>query len=206
MSESNEPGNQLAGFDLRWTPRWFDRSFSVYGQFIGEDEAGGLPSRYLGQLGIERAGEFGAIGNYRWFAEYAGTSCDFYKREEIFNCAYNHTIYQTGYRHRGRTIGHAADNDSKIIAAGLLVTSDDITTVQSVFRIGRLNRIGPPDPRNSLTATRLDLASADLVVSRKLSRGLLNLGIGYDYLNDAETDSSNSGARAFLEWRNNTTQ
>lgn len=206
VSESNEPGNQLAGFDLRWTPRWFDRSVSVYGQFIGEDEAGGLPSRYLGQLGIERTGSFGAIGNYRWFAEYAGTSCDFYKRDEIFNCAYNHTIYQTGYRYRDRTIGHAADNDAKIISAGLLVTSVDTTTVQGVIRVGRLNRIGPPDPRHSLTATRLDLASVDLVVSRKLVRGMLNVGIGYDYTNDIAADSSESGARAFIEWRTTTTQ
>ena len=54
VSDINEPGNQLAGIDIRWSPAWFDRSFALYGQFIGEDEAGGLPSRYLGLLGVER--------------------------------------------------------------------------------------------------------------------------------------------------------
>lgn len=201
VSGSNEPGNQLAGVDLRWTPRWFDRSISFYGQFIGEDEAGGLPSRYLGQMGIERTGNFGLLGNYRWFAEYAGTSCDFYKRREIFNCAYNHTIYQTGYRYRGRSIGHPADNDSKILAIGLFVTANESQTIQSVVRAGRLNRIGPPDPRNSITAARLDLVSADFMIGRFLTYGQVSVGVGYDYTRNAATNSSESGGRAFIEWR-----
>ena len=48
----DEPGNQLAGIDLRWAGRFFGRPIAVYGQFIGEDEAGGFPSHYLGQLGL----------------------------------------------------------------------------------------------------------------------------------------------------------
>ena len=35
----NEPGNQLAGFDVRWTNMWFGTPMSFYGQVIGEDEA-----------------------------------------------------------------------------------------------------------------------------------------------------------------------
>ena len=52
----NEPGNQLAGLDARWTSLWFGTPVSLYGQMIGEDEAGGFPSRYLGQFGIEGSG------------------------------------------------------------------------------------------------------------------------------------------------------
>ena len=133
VSVDNEPGNQLAGVDLRWTLPWFQKSLSVYGQFIGEDEAGGLPSRYLGQIGIEQNATLGRLHVIRWFAEYAGTSCDFYKRDEIFNCAYNHTIYQTGYRYRGRTIGHAADNDSKMISVGALSFAGNERSIQGRY-------------------------------------------------------------------------
>ncbi|TDJ32894.1 MAG: capsule assembly Wzi family protein, partial [Gammaproteobacteria bacterium] len=40
IDQSNEPGNQLAGIDFRWSNRWFGRSNAIYGQAIGEDEAG----------------------------------------------------------------------------------------------------------------------------------------------------------------------
>ena len=52
-TEETEPGNQLAGFDFRWSNMWFGQPMAFYAQAIGEDEAGGFPSRYLGQLGIE---------------------------------------------------------------------------------------------------------------------------------------------------------
>jgi hypothetical protein len=35
----NEPGNQLAGFDIRWTNHWLGRPMSIYSQLTGEDEA-----------------------------------------------------------------------------------------------------------------------------------------------------------------------
>jgi len=109
---SNEPGNQLAGIDIRWATTVFKQPIAVYGQFIGEDEAGGFPSRYLGQLGLETSGMLGTRWPYRWFGELAGTSCDFYQSTEIFNCACDHGIYETGYRYRGRVVGHAYDNDA----------------------------------------------------------------------------------------------
>ena len=63
---------------------------------FGEDEAGGYPSRYLGQFGLESTGTMGERWSYRWFGEFAATSCGFWKSDEIFNCAYNHGIYETG--------------------------------------------------------------------------------------------------------------
>jgi len=44
---SEQPGNQLAGFDVRWT--WpAEKSAGTVRQGIGEDEAGFLPSKYMG--------------------------------------------------------------------------------------------------------------------------------------------------------------
>ncbi len=46
-----DPGNQLAGFDARYTfAVTSTAAVSLYGQAIGEDEAGLLPSKYLGSL------------------------------------------------------------------------------------------------------------------------------------------------------------
>ena len=201
IDTSNEPGNQLAGIDIRWASTLFGKPIAVYGQFIGEDEAGGFPSRYLGQLGLETSGMLGSRWSYRWFGELAGTSCDFFKSTEIFNCAYNHGIYKTGYRYRGRVVGHASDNDSRIISTGLLLLDDQETQWQVLIRYGALNRGGAPDFRNSLTPTRQDIASVDLTHSRVFTYGQIEIGLGLERTDDESSGETGNDGRAFLQWR-----
>jgi len=200
ITTGNEPGNQLAGLDVRWTHFWFGTPVSVYGQMIGEDEAGGFPSRYLAQFGIETSGYIRHRWSYRWYAELAGTSCDFVK-DDIFNCAYNHGIYQTGYRYRGRAIGHGFDNDARIVSTGIVVVNRNDSQWHALIRFGDLNRAGAPDARNTLTATPLELTSIDITHSRALSFGHIDIGIGYERLEDPLTGASNNDTRGYLTWR-----
>ena len=65
---SREPGNQLAGLDLRWRP--FDAQFAVYGQVVGEDEDKFLPNALMFLYGIE-GWMFWQESSLRFFAEYA---------------------------------------------------------------------------------------------------------------------------------------
>jgi len=197
----NEPGNQLAGFDARWSTRLFRIPFAFYAQLIGEDEAGGFPSRYLGQFGLESSGLIGESWSYRWFGEFAGTSCQFHESSEIFNCAYNHSIYQTGYRYRGRAVGHGTDNDSRIISAGAVLANQENSQWQALLRYGALNRGGSPDARNSLTATRQDIASIDLTHYRQVKYGRIGIGLGVERIDDEVSGQKTDDVRAFLEWR-----
>ena len=48
---SKEPGNQLAGIDLRW--RVLDAPLAIYGQVVGEDEDKFLPNCLMFQYGVE---------------------------------------------------------------------------------------------------------------------------------------------------------
>jgi len=175
---------------------------SIYGQFTGEDEAGGFPSRYMAQGGLELSGYFGDRWSYRWYAELAGTSCDFVK-DDIFNCAYNHHIYETGYRYRGRVIGHSAENDSLIVSSGLVFVNGDDSQWNALIRLGELNRGGSPDDRNTLTPTPLDIASIDLTYSRSIWGGRIDLGLGYERTEDPLTGVETADTRAFLTWRIN---
>ncbi len=200
ISLENEPGNQLAGFDVRWTNFWFGAPLSVYGQMIGEDEAGGFPSRYLAQFGAETSGYIRHRWSYRWYAEIAGTSCDFVK-DDLFNCAYNHGIYQTGYRYRGRVIGHGADNDARLISAGLVLVDSADTQWRGLIRYGALNRSGAADPNNTLTPTKQDIASIDLSHSRVFSFGVLDVGAGYEQIDDIVTGLKTSDSRFYVQWR-----
>ena len=196
----NEPGNQMAGLDFRWSPRLFDLPIAVYGQFIGEDEAGGFPSRYLIQYGLEGTGYLADRWSYRWFAELAGTSCDFIW-DDIFNCAYRQTIYKSGYSYRGRIIGHGADNDARLVSAGWMMADENGSEWRALLRFGDLNRGGAADPVHSLTATPRDLASFDISHSRTFSLGLIDIGAGYEELQDQASGVSNANGRFYVQWR-----
>jgi hypothetical protein len=197
-----EPGNQLAGVDLRWSLAQFRLPVAVYTQFIGEDEAGGFPSRFLAQFGAEGGGGFRGNGwSYRWFGEIADTSCGFYESDDNFNCAYNHGIYSSGYRYRGRVVGHGADNDARVLSAGLMLIDDAATQWNLLGRYGELNRGGAPDVRNSLTATKQDVASLDVSYGRTLPYGVIELGAGIERTEDPQSTQSTNDVRAYIQWR-----
>lgn len=174
--------------------------FSIYGQFIGEDEAGGFPSQYLGQIGIETAGRLGEGWSLRWFGEVADTTCRFYG-DEHFNCAYNHGIYSTGYRYRGRAVGHSSDNDARMLSSGMFLVDGDETHWQAVARFGVLNRGGPPDAGNSLTATKQEVMSIDFSHGREFRFGIIEIGAGLERIEDSVSGHSDTDKRAFVQWR-----
>ena len=151
--------------------------------------------------GLEISGMLGSRWSYRWFGELAGTSCDFFKSTEIFNCAYNHGIYETGYRYRGRVVGHPYDNDARIVSTGLILLDDQDTQWHVLLRYGALNRGGPPDLRNSLTATRQDIASIDLTHARVFTYGRIEIGLGLERTDDELSGETSNDGRAFLQWR-----
>lgn len=70
--QASDPANAMAGYDLRWRCPTGVRC-AVYAQLIGEDQAGGLPSRLLGLYGVEA---WSADGRDRYLAEYAETGCN----------------------------------------------------------------------------------------------------------------------------------
>ena len=202
VDAGTEPGNQLAGFDARWTPAFLGRRVGIYGQAIGEDEAGGFPSRYLGLVGLDWAGRMGESWSARVFGEYAGTSCQFHESSKIYNCAYNHTIYQTGYRYQGRSIGHAADNDARMLSLGIALANAEEQEWRILLRSGRLNDGGAPDSGHSVTPTPLKLSSIDLTHGRLFAYGRVELGLGLERTEDPVSGQTQNDTHAFLRWRN----
>ncbi|MEX2123400.1 MAG: capsule assembly Wzi family protein [Woeseia sp.] len=196
----NEPGNQLAGVDLRWNASALGLPFAIYGQLIGEDEAGGFPSRHIGQAGIESSGTW--MGrSYRLFGEYAATTCGFYKSDEIPNCAYNHAIYRTGYRYRGRTVGHGADNDSSMLSAGILLLETNGNSWSAILRRGELNRGGPADAENPLTATPQDILELQVSHRRFFRYGQIEIGAGVERIDDIADAQRDTEGKVYLQWR-----
>jgi len=195
----NEPGNQMAGFDVRWTNMWFGTPVSLYGQMIGEDEAGGFPSRYLAQFGLEGSGITRSQVSYRWYIEGAATSCDAVKSNVRYNCAYRQGIYQSGYTYYRRIIGHGLDNDARVVSVGAVVVSAEGNTWHVLGRFGDLNRRGSEDD-HSVAVDPEELASIDIQHTRTTRIGRFDVGVGFERREDMATGDNERDTRAYLRW------
>jgi hypothetical protein len=159
-----------------------------------------LPTSFIVIGGIELTTWVKASGtSFRWFAELAGTTLGELS-DRRFNSAYNHVTYRTGYRYRGRIIGHGADNDARIGSLGMVMATDSGNHFSALIRSGELNRGGAPDPRHSLTPTPLDILSADVMYSHNFGRNRLEVGVGYEELDDPATGTKTDETRGFLRW------
>src|SRR5699024_6980092 len=57
--DTENPSNQIAGFDARLNLQSLTSvPFSLYGQYVGEDEAGGLPSKKMYLAGLDYSSSF----------------------------------------------------------------------------------------------------------------------------------------------------
>lgn len=123
-----DTGNELAGLDFRYTLPFFSNPVSVYGQFAGEDEADKMPSKFIGQLGLQYQYIIGTGTRVQWHVEAADTMARRLFRSNAYSdpgIAYNHGIYRNGLYHDGMPIGHPIGGDGRSYAIGLSVVPDD---------------------------------------------------------------------------------
>lgn len=175
-STADQPGNQMAGYDLRLRSPWRALPLTFYTQWIGEDEAGHLPSKFLGLFGVEgwSATRWGGL---RLRAEYADTACNFARNRPEFDCGYRNGAYPQGYTYRGRIIGHAMDNDSRMYSFAMLLNRENADVVSLVVRRVELNRDGGP---HAISDVPRDLDNVELRLSRVFGAGKLSVGFGYE--------------------------
>jgi hypothetical protein len=199
QAPTEQPGNQLAGYDLRWAFKSIP--LALYAQAIGEDEAGGLPSKFLGLGGLETWGSaFG--GSWRAHVEHAATSCNFSSSEPAFDCAYESGIYTQGYRFRGRSIGHAMDSDGRMTSIGALFIESDGSRWEILLRTIELNRNAVVlEPSHTVAPAGAELRNVELVHARELGAGEARIGIGYDSYNERLDGEDEGVVRAYLQWQ-----
>jgi hypothetical protein len=194
-SVEEQPGNQMAGYDLRLRSPWRKLPLVFYTQWIGEDEAGGLPSKFIGQFGLETWGAMGG-DSWRLRAEYSDTACNFSREQPEFGCAYRNAAYPQGYAYRGRIIGHSMDNDSRMYSLAGLLTRQNGDVIGVTLRRVELNRDGGP---HAISDVPLDVDNVELRYSRGVGAGKISVGVGYE--DPATTAGSSSRVHGFAVWQ-----
>lgn len=110
----DNPANQLAGMDIRLNLHSLIRyPMSLYGQFVGEDEAGLWPAKKMYQLGVDYASQL-SQHPYLLYLEWADTRSNGIAR----GISYQHHIYRSGYTQYTFPLGHAIGGDAVVYSSG----------------------------------------------------------------------------------------
>lgn len=195
LSAAEEPGNQMAGYDLRLRSPYARLPLVFYTQWIGEDEAGGLPSKFLGLAGFETWGS-SMLGSWRLRAEFSDTTCTFTREEPDFDCAYRNARFPQGYTHRGRVIGHSMDNDGRMYSVAGYLVGENGDTASLVLRRVEINRNGGD---HTISRVPRDSDNVELRLSRILRVGRVAIGVGYG--DPGREPDPTSEVHAFVTWQ-----
>lgn len=138
---NDNPCNQLAGADARLALPVGDSVIGLYGELTGEDEAGGLPSRRVGMGGIDAATTwFG--GSQQFYLEHANTTSGDLIGSDRANYAYEHGVYQSGYRFNGRNLASTWEGDSRVTTLSASHFFTDGSDLSLALSLAELNRDG----------------------------------------------------------------
>lgn len=139
----DDPANQLGGFDARvQLSSLINVPASVYGQYIGEDEAGGLPAKNMYLAGADYASSYQGLP-YQVYAEYADTRSS----GDVKGVSYDHFLYTDGYYQQGYPLGHALGGDAESVAVGGRLWLDGRNFIHAKLQHAKVNQSGELDSR-----------------------------------------------------------
>lgn len=135
-----DPANQLGGFDTRLNlATLVNVPASVYAQYTGEDEAGGLPAKNMYLAGADYASE--AYGMpYQLYAEYADTRTS----GEVRGISYDHFLYTDGYYQQGYPLGHSLGGDAESVSIGSKVWLSNSNFLRAKLQYAKVNQADDP--------------------------------------------------------------
>jgi hypothetical protein len=198
---ANEPGNQMAGMDLRIVSPFRRLPVAVYTQLIGEDNSDTLiPERYLAIFGGESwfMTEHGSA--LRFGIEYANTKAKWALGDVFADYAYRQALFFSGYRYHTRNIGHTTDADSETTAIYLSRTDDSGNKLGLRYWKGRLDHAGVPDLFNPLTQGRSTYDSVEFSWDGRIWSQELGAQVGYEHQSPSSAGKA-SRAFGFIQWR-----
>ena len=139
--DGGDPANQLAGFDARVNlAPLVNAPVSVYGQYVGEDEAGALPAKNMYLAGADFASSFNTtnIGSmpYQLYTEWTDTRTS----GDVKGVSYNHHNYTDGYYQQGYPLGYALGGDTESIAIGGKLWVDNQNFITAKAQHAKVNQ------------------------------------------------------------------
>ena len=206
VAAEDEPGNQLASFEIRSASPIGDAPYALYFQHTGESIDNKIPRPYrnLDLGGVELWGHGSSSGaSWRTVFEYARTRCGGTQDgQRLWDCAYNNNIFDPdGYRFYGRPVGHAMDGDGQMYSARFVRVDEASNTLSVVARYTMVNEGGTePDARHSIAPGPEDWISLDVTYKHDFGQGWIEGGLGVDRRDQVWRGEEHTLGRAWLSW------
>ncbi|CAM4280522.1 capsule assembly Wzi family protein [Vibrio agarivorans] len=199
------PANQIASFDWRWTDTVNGMPYSLYHEQSGEDNfhLGIPPFSKRGYIyGMDLT--FEAVSNtVTGFIEYSDTQawCNYSNQ---YNCMYEHSTYKSGYRYNGRSIGSTYDNDARTYMIGFVGTQHRTAhRWKANFRYLELNRDNSNRPApggNPVAPIGEDAINIDFSYAFPIPVGEIELGTEFTYSTYHDDIASDTNLMAWGQW------
>lgn len=131
-----DKSNQIAGLDARLDfYQWLQIPLSLYGQFVGEDEAGFLPAKKMYLAGVDYSSQIKYMP-YQVYAEWVDTQTNGSPQ----SISYNHYIYTDGYYQHGFPLGHAIGGDGQMYSFGGSIHFDKVNRLNGRVLLAKVNK------------------------------------------------------------------
>ncbi|WP_104470719.1 capsule assembly Wzi family protein [Acinetobacter indicus] len=187
-----DPSNQIAGFDSRLNLQpLVQMPLGVYAQYVGEDEAGGLPAKKMYLAGVDYSSSYQNMP-YQLYSEWADTRTN----GKAQGISYNHTNYTDGFYQHGYPLAHAMGGDGQMIAVGGDIRLDPLNRLHGRVLFAKLN--GSGRPTNAAFPEQDELTALDITWTHYLRPDIpLKLN---GWLGDSDLHGKDGGASIGIEF------
>jgi hypothetical protein len=143
LTSLENASNEVGGLDASYSAALLGQPFTIYGQFSAEDTGDFFFTAMSFLYGASLWGGLGDAGAlWRLTAEYSDTKAVRNLGITNFNITYNHATYRSGYRYRGRALGHSLEGDSRLFSLVGTLTDLRDWTYRLAYHYAEINRDG----------------------------------------------------------------
>lgn len=198
----NEPGNQIAGFDISYTRMIGNVAVQAYTEWEAEDEDNLLIEQFSRMAGFTLSGPIGDNGaSWTLLGEWSDTLAVKLGGGKTYpGSMYNNFIYFDGFTYRDRALGHSLDGDSELWTAGLSVTDTKNRRFYGTYRRVDINKTS--NLRNNNLSLARETYNA-FEVGTELPTAFGDISVEARYDTDAPNTPGTSDAKTAIEigWR-----
>ncbi|UUS64431.1 MULTISPECIES: capsule assembly Wzi family protein [unclassified Acinetobacter] len=188
-----DPSNQVAGFDARLNLQPLVQvPVSLYGQYIGEDEAGGLPAKSMYLAGVDYSSSVNNMP-YQLYTEWVDTRTN----GDAKGISYNHSIYTDGYYQHGYPLGHALGGDAQMVSVGGNIHIDPLNRLNGRVLFAKVSETERAALNNAAFPEKDELKALDLTWTHYL-RPDMPLKIN-GWVSDSDLNGNDGGASIGIE-------
>lgn len=184
-----DQSNQLAGFDARLSlAHLVDVPVSVYGQYVGEDEANYMPAKKMYLAGVDYSSSYNKMP-YQVYAEWADTRTNM-KSNGI---SYEHgTTYRDGFYQQGYSLAYPLGGDAQAVSVGGHIHIDKMNSVSGRMMFAKLDKARATSRQNNYAFPDQDnLKSVEVTWTHRIKPTIpLKLNA---WLSDSDVHGSDGG-------------